>query len=111
MIYPNEDFEQEQFVSWFRIKHPYWLIFAVPNGGNRNIIEASKLKKTGTLAGVPDLIIMMNNRILFIEMKKRVGGKLSTVQKQIIPKIESLGFPVLVCYGAEDARNKFNAFI
>ena len=35
------------------------LIFSVPNGGSRNIVEAMTLKKTGTMAGVSDLILII----------------------------------------------------
>ena len=33
-------------------------LFAVPNGGQRNVVVASKLKAEGVRAGVADLILM-----------------------------------------------------
>lgn len=51
------------------IKIPY---FAIPNGGQRNIIVASKLKAEGVKKGVADLFIMVGNSKyygLFIEVK------------------------------------------
>ena len=108
MIYPSEDSEQEQFVSWFRIEYPNLIIFSVPNGGSRNKLEGAKLKKTGLLAGIPDLIVLFPNKtIVFIEMKKRVGGKLTPSQKKIFPLLRLFGFEILICEGAEMARNKF----
>ena len=110
-IFPTEDQEQEAFINWFRFNYKNHFIFAVPNGGSRNIIEATKLKKTGLVAGVPDLIILSENKeVLFIEMKKQKEGRLSKVQKQIIPKIESLGFTVLICYGFKDAAEKVKEY-
>lgn len=111
-IIPSEDNEQEAFVSWFKITYKDFLIFSVPNGGSRNKIEASKMKKTGLLAGVPDLIVLMPNReILFIEMKKRKGGTLSPIQKTIISIIEKLGFTVLIGYGFLDIKSKFEDYL
>jgi len=50
-------------------KIPY---FAIPNGGARNIIVATKLKAEGVKKGVADLFIMVGNSKhygLFIEVK------------------------------------------
>ena len=111
MIYPSEDAEQEQFVSWFRIEYPNLIIFSVPNGGSRNELEGAKLKRTGLLAGIPDLIVLFPDKtIIFIEMKRRVGGKLTPSQKKIFPIIELFGFTILLCEGAEMARNKFMGY-
>jgi len=105
--YPSEHEEQVAFINWFRSKYPNYFIFAVPNGGNRNKIEASRLKKEGVTAGVPDLIALGMSKVCFIEMKRQKGGRLSKIQKDTIPKIEQLGFDVLVCYGFKDAVEKF----
>lgn len=37
----------------------YRYIFHVPNGGKRNVIVATKLKREGVRAGVPDLICLL----------------------------------------------------
>lgn len=109
---PLEDDEQIAFVNWFKLKYKDYLIFSIPNGGSRNKIEASKLKKTGVTAGIPDLIILMPNKeILFIEMKRQKGGILSPVQKTIIKIIEKLGFKVLIGYGFLDAKSKFEEYL
>lgn len=110
--YPLEDDEQIAFVNWFKLKYKDYLIFSIPNGGSRNIIEASKLKRTGATAGIPDLAILMPNKeILFIEMKRQKGGILSPVQKTIIKIIEKLGFKVLIGYGFLDAKSKFEEYL
>lgn len=112
ILIPSEDREQEVFVSWVKLTYKDFLIFSIPNGGSRNKIEASKLKKTGLLAGVPDLIVLMpNKQIVFIEMKKQKGGKLSPVQKVVIPIIEKLGFNVLIGYGFLDIKDKFEKYL
>lgn len=110
--YPIEDEEQIAFINWFKTKYKDYLIFSVPNGGSRNKIEASKLKKTGLLSGIPDLIILMPNKeVLFLEMKRQKGGALSIVQKVVINLIEKLGFTVLIGYGFLDAKSKFENYL
>ncbi len=60
------------------------LLFAVPNGGFRNPIEAANLKKQGVIPGVSDLILLVPNNSynsLCIELKTD-KGKQSTLQKE-----------------------------
>lgn len=53
---------------------PEILWFHCPNGGKRNLKEASLLKAMGTLAGVPDLIFVMpNGQAAFLELKTKTG--------------------------------------
>ena len=68
VIYPSESEEQIRFISEIRLNYKDCLIFAIPNGGSRNIIEASRLKKEGIVKGIPDLCLIMPNNILFIEI-------------------------------------------
>ena len=65
-----EESIQVACVKWFRLQYPNLVIFAVPNGGSRNLYEAKNMKESGTLAGVADLVIVGNGgRVLFVEMK------------------------------------------
>lgn len=77
---PTEHQEQVAFVEWFRLQFPGVMIFAIPNGGARNIVTAKKLKAEGVLPGVADLYILKWR--LWIEMKRRKGGVLSKEQKE-----------------------------
>jgi hypothetical protein len=78
----NEDILQSEIVKWYnnsyclKFQNPRGVIFSVPNGGNRNKIEAMKFKATGLLAGVSDLIVILPNGILlFIEIKTDFGNQ------------------------------------
>jgi len=71
------------------------LIFAVPNGGTRNILEAKLLKNTGVMSGVSDLILIVKNKIYFIELKAEKGMQ-SEIQKQFETKVNLLGFEYLI---------------
>ncbi len=73
-----EDQLQSSCIKWFRSQFPDigTLMFAVPNGGNRNIREAQKLKLTGVTAGVADLILLIQKHgygSLCIEIKVKKG--------------------------------------
>ena len=61
---PSEHHIQQQCVEWFRLQHANLapLLFAVPNGGHRNITTAQTLKAEGVLAGVSDLILLYPNK-------------------------------------------------
>ena len=109
---PTEHLEQAQFVAWFRQAYPDFLIFAIPNGEYRAMTVAKRLKAEGVVPGVPDLCVLMPaGKVLFIEMKRQKGGVLSANQKEVIAKIECLGFDVIVCKGALDAKNQIEAYI
>jgi len=106
---PSEHKEQAGFVQWFRAKWPRVLIFAIPNGGKRNISTARNLKLEGVVAGVPDLFIPAWG--IWIEMKRQKGGRLSPDQEDMINYLESIGHRVIVGYGATDASDKLLAML
>jgi len=107
----KEDLLQAQIVKWFKNNcqmQGKGLIFAVPNGGSRNIIEAKKLKATGTMAGVADLIILLPNRkTIFVELKTDVG-KQSEVQKIFETKVVNLGFDYYIIRSLEQFKELIN---
>lgn len=105
---PSEHFEQREFVSWFRKTHPGVKIFAIPNGGSRSLATAGRLKAEGVSAGVPDLFIPAWK--LWIEMKRIKGGSVSADQKCWINYLDSVGYCVILCKGAEDAKRQINEF-
>ncbi len=106
---PSEHFEQRELVRWFRKAHHGVLIFAIPNGGARSLATAGRLKAEGVVSGIPDLFVPAWR--LWVEMKRERGGVVSADQKDIIAKLEVVGYCVLVCRGAEDAKAKIAAFL
>ena len=90
-------------VRWFRMQHPEpkYLIFAIPNGEARSAITGKILKAQGVRAGAPDLCVMTEGNIFFIEMKSSTG-KLSESQKEIKKMVESYGFKHYVCNSIDD---------
>jgi hypothetical protein len=98
----SEHLEQARLVMWFRQTYPDTLIFAIPNGGLRSKSQAMQLKVEGVVPGIPDLFIPAWR--VWIEMKKTKGGKVSNEQKEMIKYLQSVGYHVIVGFGAEDAK-------
>ena len=92
---------QQSAVRWFRYAYSKYLIFSVPNGGSRNVVEAANLKKEGAMAGVSDLIIVAERRVLFVEMKTAKGRQQDT-QREFQRRVEVLGHRYVVCRSLDD---------
>jgi hypothetical protein len=109
---PTEHQEQIGLVNWFRSHYPHLLIFAIPNGEKRAISVAKRLKAEGVVSGVPDLAICLpEGRMLFVEMKRIKGSRLSQEQKDVHKLLENLGHSVIIGYGAKDASEKIIIFL
>ena len=85
-------------VRWFRYQYPQLVIYAVPNGGSRNVREAQRLKAEGVLSGVADLVVLLTQgKSLYIEMKVK-GNRQTQNQKDFQKKAITLGHTYAVCY-------------
>lgn len=116
MATKSESQEQIDFIQWCnRNKSKHYkldLIFAIPNGGKRHIVTASRMKSEGQKAGVPDLFLpvairdknLETSHGLFIEMKKTKGGVVSKEQKKWRDKLEGEGYRWEVAKGCEQAK-------
>ena len=93
----SEDALQQKCVFWFHNAYPHLrgLLFAVPNGGSRNAREGQKLKRTGVVAGVSDLILLYMGSAFLLELKTETGSQ-SKKQKDWQSKAEQEGFEYFV---------------
>lgn len=87
---------QRQCVKWFRLQYAdlALLLFAVPNGGARNKVEAGIMKGEGVTAGVADMLFLYPNSEhhgLCIEFKTE-KGKQQDSQKRFQRKVEAFGY-------------------
>lgn len=64
-----EQIKTVQYLTILKNQDKIVEFFSVPNGGSRNKIEASNLKKEGVRSGVSDLVIILKSKVLFLEMK------------------------------------------
>ena len=107
---------QKVCVEWFRLKYPKYLIYAIPNGGERNKIVAVKLNAEGVLAGIPDLHIPVAKQGfhgLYIEMKAG-KNKASDNQITVMEKLSNEGYRCEVCWSLDEfmavVDNYFNDY-
>lgn len=107
--HPEEDI-QAACILWFRLAYPRYIVFAAPNGGSRNFLEAVNLKRSGVLAGVSDLIIVADHTVMFVEMKTKTG-KQSIKQKEFQANVERLGFEYKVCRSLSEFQQTINHWI
>jgi hypothetical protein len=89
------------------------LLFAVPNGGSRNKIEAAKLKATGVTPGVSDLIFLLPRHgfpNLVIEMKTPTGSQ-SPEQKAWQKEVEAAGSKYVICRTVDEFIATINNYL
>jgi len=109
----SESSEQTLLVARVRNFHPDLVFMSIPNGGKRDIRVAAQMKREGVLAGAPDLFLAEpreNKHGLFIEMKK-IGGRTSSNQNDIIDKLRAKGYEAVVCEGADEAYSKLLVYV
>ena len=110
----QEHLLQVQCINWFRLQYPKELIYAIPNGGQRNIITAKKLKAEGVTAGIPDLFVAAacgGYNGMYIELKNGKQGIVSENQKRIIAHLQNKGYKVVVSRSFEDFTSIINAYL
>lgn len=115
-----EDTLQAVCVKWFRMQYSHLssLLFAIPNGGQRNAREGARLKAQGVTAGVPDLMLAVPNPAwpkrstcgLFLELK--VGkNTLSDAQKDVITQLGANGYAVAVVRSFDEFQAAIKAHL
>ena len=106
---------QAACVRWFDLQFPHLakLLFAIPNGGKRNIVTAVKLKAEGVRAGVWDMFLALPTKHyagLFIEMK--VGkNKLTKAQEEFGDKMTRQGYFCVVCYNLDQFMDAIESYL
>jgi hypothetical protein len=101
---------QVALIKWVRaVKATYpalRLLYAVPNGGDRNLRVARKLKAEGVLAGVADLCLPAARRGyhgLYLEMKSEEGVA-TEEQKEFLRGVSGEGYCAVIAQGVDEAK-------
>lgn len=104
----TEHSQQTAYCCWLqqqKVDDRLKMAFAVPSGGLRDKVTASRLKAEGVKRGVPDMMIPIpinNYHGLFIEFKIK-GGKLSAEQIVYGEYLKSQNYAHVVVYSYLEA--------
>jgi len=115
---PTESAEQLCLFRWAAYQSGAYpeldLLYHVPNGGSRRKSEAGRFKAEGVKAGVPDICLpVARNGLhgLYIELKRKKGGRTSKEQEQWIRWLDGQGYLAVVCKGWEEAANLIERYL
>lgn len=117
-VAPTEAQEQEALFRWAaynRAKYPALaLMYHIPNEGRRSGLTGYGLKMQGLRPGVPDICLpvpSMHHTALYIELKRRDGGRLSDAQAGWIAALNRVGCRAVVCHGWDEARTEIERYL
>ncbi|WP_405120725.1 VRR-NUC domain-containing protein [Pseudomonas leptonychotis] len=113
---PTEHDEQKALIKWFDLQYPSLRgrLAACPNGGQRNVIVAAKLKAEGVRPGYPDLNLMTPRHGfagLIIEMKRIKGGSITPQQADWLQWFSDQGFMAVCCKGFDSAKQTITDYL
>ncbi len=111
----TEDQEQAALIQWARTQPILTKgLYAIPNGGKRNVAEAKKLVDMGVLAGVSDLHLPYPSKGyhgLWIELKRGDGGRLTKPQAYWLHQMSEWGHMAVVCRGWMAAKRTLEDYL
>ena len=106
---------QHSCLQWFRLQYPSLgkILFAVPNGGKRDVRTGALMKYEGSIRGVADLILLIPKKgfaSLCIEMKTRKGTQ-SEEQIKWQREAEKYRNRYVVCHSLDEFMNEVNSYL
>ena len=115
---PSEFQEQSSLITWCDNNASRLPklddIFAIPNGGKRDVATGAILKKEGVRPGVPDMFLPVaigGYYGLFIELKRRDGsGRRSAAQIKKVDDLNHSGYRAVFCDGALEASKEIEFY-
>lgn len=117
VLLTTEHDHQTRLFAWAenraRLYPDLGLLFAIPNGGKRDIKTALKMREEGLKPGVPDVCLPVARQGwhgLFIEMKVK-GNKPTAYQMEWLDKLQKQGYLALVCYGVQEAQDAIKDYL
>lgn len=107
----NEEREEQKcVVQYLEMKHIKFT--CIPNSTNTNVYQRAINKAMGLRRGLPDLLMIINKRLVFIEMKRKKGGKVSEEQLEWMRRLNDCdNIYCYVCEGFESAKEKIDFHI
>lgn len=101
---PTEAQEARTLVTYLRVKGYRFTHIANETGSGKGArFQGIRNKQQGTSKGFPDYLVIVNNRLVAIELKRIKGSVTSQEQKDWITALNEAGIEAVVCKGAEEA--------
>lgn len=101
---PLEAEEAKVFVAWLRVKG-YRFYHAPSETGSSPEARrrAIRMKQQGTVPGFPDYLIIKNNKLIFVELKRLKGSVVTPVQREWLAALAATGAQCAIAYGSQEA--------
>ena len=110
----TEKDEQIALFDWAQYRTDLQLMFHITNEGRRSVQHTQSLLRQGMKPGVPDIFLPVARggyHGLFIEMKRRVGGRSTPEQKEWQRALLEEGYAACVCKGFDAARETIDWYM
>lgn len=78
------------------------------------LLEAARMKAAGVKPGVPDMFLPVAREGchgLYIELKRRDGGRVSTEQTAWMDALARQGYKTALCHGWDAAREEIQRYL
>jgi hypothetical protein len=99
----SEDAEQITFIKWLDSRGYKYSALPMSTYTKSWSVKARNTRM-GVRPGVPDLVIIAEDKLMFVEMKRVRLGKVTTAQQGWIDALNKAGTPAKVCKGAVAAK-------
>lgn len=104
----DEDILQEAIVAYLHaVVPPPRVILSIPNEGLRSLAGASRMKRMGLRSGACDLLLVVDGRALFLEVKTP-KGVVAPNQTQFLLDCDAAGAGAVVVRSIDDVRVALN---
>lgn len=115
LIEKSENRIQAEIVEWFRNNYclkfhkPRYVIYSVPNE-RKNKRELAGLIATGLMGGVSDLVVLLQNRSLYVEVKDGNNTQQPN-QKDFEKQVTDLGFKYYLVRSLDDFKKIIEKYV
>lgn len=108
---PTETYEAARLVDYLRHKNIAFTHVANETSSRR---QAIKNKQMGLSPGFPDYVILLPGKILFLELKRKRGGRISPEQKEWLKRLNEVcptASVATVANGFEEAKKQIEELL
>lgn len=117
-INPTESVEQQCLFRWAFYERGKWpeldLMYHIPNEGKRSRATGGRMRAEGLKSGVPDVCLPVPRggfHGLYIELKRRKGGRITEEQTEWINALAHQGYYTAICKGWEAAAEVIESYL